>query len=700
METRGSTDGQTSRIKNNLPLKDKLSSSPTKPGRLSREHFSHLRLLLVLVTSIFLAEVMAMILIFALPPLPYQYMTLIDAGTMVILVFPALYFLSFRPLIRHIEKRQKAEQALRQVNRALSVLNECNQLLVRADEEIDLLQRMCEIIVTTGEYRMAWVGFAEQDEARSVRPVAQVGFEDGYLDTAQISWADNERGRGPTGRAIREGVTQVNQNFLTNPNMAPWRESALLRGYQSSIALPLGNEDSTLGALTIYSASPEAFNEEEVHLLKELANDLAFGISALRIRAERDRAHAQIREMALFPIFNPNGVIRVEPSGQITMANPAAEEIGLRVGAKLTDMIPSLRGVDIASCIALGTTQHIPESYLDERVLQWAIHGAPELRLAFLYSTDITLRKQAEDLNRQLSRIVEQTEDTVVVTNREGIIEYVNPAFERLTGYTKEEALGKTPRVIKSGLHDHRFYQELWNTILEGNVFQSEIANRKKNGELYYEVKTITPLRNMQGNITHFVATGKNITDHKLDEEKLLKAYDQLELRVLERTEELRIANSELEDEINVRRRAEEALQQSEQRLRRAQEIAHLGSWELDLENNVLTWSDEVYRIFGFQPQEFGATYEAFLEAVHPDDRAAVDHAYSGSIQEGRDSYEIEHRIVKRSSGEARVVHEKCEHFRNETGKIIRSVGMVHDITERKLAEEALRQSEENFSKA
>jgi PAS domain S-box-containing protein len=150
--------------------------------------------------------------------------------------------------------------------------------------------------------------------------------------------------------------------------------------------------------------------------------------------------------------------------------------------------------------------------------------------------------------------------------------------------------------------------------------------------------------------------------------------------------------------DITERKQAEEALRRSETGLKKSQEIAHLGSWELDLVNNRLSWSDEVYRIFGLQPQEFGANYEAFLEAVHPDDRAAVDAAYSGSIREGRDTFEIEHRVVRKSNGEVRFVQEKCEHFRDDSGRITRSVGIVHDITERKHAEEALRESKDHLA--
>lgn len=140
------------------------------------------------------------------------------------------------------------------------------------------------------------------------------------------------------------------------------------------------------------------------------------------------------------------------------------------------------------------------------------------------------------------------------------------------------------------------------------------------------------------------------------------------------------------------------ALRESEARLRKAQEIAHLGSWDLDISTNQLIWSDEVYRIFGWKPQEFLPTYETFLDGVHPEDRAAVDAAYTDSLKAGKDSYEIVHRVVRKSTGEIRYVHEKCEHVRNASGQVIRSIGMVQDITERKEAEDRLRETKDLLS--
>lgn len=141
---------------------------------------------------------------------------------------------------------------------------------------------------------------------------------------------------------------------------------------------------------------------------------------------------------------------------------------------------------------------------------------------------DITERKKAQELLNRLSAAVSQTADIVLITDKEGVIEYVNPAFEALTGYKKEEALGKTPRILKSGKHDAHFYDRLWRTILAGEAFRSVLINKKKNGELYYSEKTITPIKDAQNEITHFVSTDKDITERKRYEEELIRANQEL----------------------------------------------------------------------------------------------------------------------------------------------------------------------------
>ncbi|MDD5332564.1 MAG: GAF domain-containing protein [Rhodoferax sp.] len=200
--------------------------------------------------------------------------------------------------VRDISQRKQNEQALARAVRALRTLSACNEALVRADNEAQLLNSICRLIVETGGYSMAWVGFPEPDTAKTVRPVAQYGHDDGFLATANISWADCERGRGPSGMAIRTGAVQGNQNFLTDPALLPWRQAALARGYRSTIALPLKSAAATLGVLTLYAPEPDAFNDAELALLQKLAEDLAFGIQTLRARVEHLR-HAEILRLSL-----------------------------------------------------------------------------------------------------------------------------------------------------------------------------------------------------------------------------------------------------------------------------------------------------------------------------------------------------------------------------------------------------------------
>ncbi len=188
----------------------------------------------------------------------------------------------------YVKLTETGEELFR-ANRAYRVLSRCNQTLIRAAEESRLLHEICKIIVEAGGYRLAWVGFAEQDEQKTVRPAAQAGYEDGYLETVNITWADTEHDRDPTGTAISTGKPSVVRNILTDPNYAPWRAEAIKRGYASAIALPLVVNGNPFGALNIYAKEQDAFDEEEIELLTELAGDIAYGIASLRTRAERKK---------------------------------------------------------------------------------------------------------------------------------------------------------------------------------------------------------------------------------------------------------------------------------------------------------------------------------------------------------------------------------------------------------------------------
>jgi signal transduction histidine kinase len=199
-------------------------------------------------------------------------------------------------LERSEAKREQVQQELHKINRALRAHSRCSESLMRSTSEESLLKDICRIIVKMGGYRLAWVGFAEHDADKTVRPAAQMGFEDGYLDTVEITWADTDRGRGPTGTAIRTGEPTIVRNIQTDPHYGPWRSEAGKRGFASSIALPLIANGQTLGSLNIYAAEPDAFDKEEVELLSRLADDLAYGILALRTKAELKSTEQELRK--------------------------------------------------------------------------------------------------------------------------------------------------------------------------------------------------------------------------------------------------------------------------------------------------------------------------------------------------------------------------------------------------------------------
>ncbi|HKT88747.1 MAG TPA: PAS domain S-box protein [Candidatus Sulfotelmatobacter sp.] len=195
------------------------------------------------------------------------------------------------------DRDHEINKELQRLNRALRALSACNQALAQAGSEPVLLSDICDIIVRMGAYRFTWIGYAQNDEKKTVTPVAYAGHENGYLDQIDVRWTeDDPAGRGPSGTAIRENRICVVLNTARDPLFAPWRDTALERGYAAVIALPLRTADRAFGVLMIYSDQVGSFEHSEMELLTEMANNLAFGITAIRSQEEGKRATVALRE--------------------------------------------------------------------------------------------------------------------------------------------------------------------------------------------------------------------------------------------------------------------------------------------------------------------------------------------------------------------------------------------------------------------
>lgn len=325
--------------------------------------------------------------------------------------------------IQDITQRKAAEEELRHTLRARKVISGGNQAMLRARSEQDVLDKVCEVIVEEGGYPLAWVGYAENDEAKTIRPVSHRGVDYGFLESLGMTWSDGESGRTPAGQAIRTGKPVHCGDVTSKAYAAEWREAVVRRGFRSKLALPLKDETGTFGSLNIYSEDVDAFLGEETDILTEAAKDLAYGIQALRNERRRQTVESEMRK---------------------------------------------------------------------------------------------------------LQRAVEQSAHSVVITDRNGIIEYVNPMFSTITGYAAEEAIGQNPRILQSGETLAEEYERLWATITSGNEWRGTIRNKRKDGSFYWDQTVISPVRDESGRIVNFVGVQEDITQRR-ESEKRLRQSEKIE---------------------------------------------------------------------------------------------------------------------------------------------------------------------------
>ncbi len=380
-----------------------------------------------------------------------------------------------------------------------------------------------------------------------------------------------------------------------------------------------------------------------------------------------------------------DAVIVTDIQGRIVRMNPVAEKLtgwslSEAAGCQLTKIlrITSVSNDDpiqdpVANILRQGGCVELADHAMliarDGTHYQISDSGAPvrntegEIVGAVLIFRDISashnLQRSIEEHSLRLQRIIESAPDAVIVADETGAILEWNPHAETIFGWLRDEIVGCL-------LHETIIPPQHRDTHLEGikNYIQMEMPKmldqrmeihaRHKDGHTFPIELTVTRLHQSNGWL--FAAFIRDLTEKKATEQSL---------------------------------RRHEAL------LAEAQRIAHLGYWELDLQTNHLEWSDEIYHIFGLEPSQFDATYEAFINAVHPDDRKLVSTAYSESLAK-RAPYDIVHRVLLKD-GALKYVHEICETSYDEKGIPVRSIGTVQDVSARIKAEEELRLAATTF---
>ena len=478
-------------------------------------------------------------------------------------------------MVRDITERKRAEQELRRVNRTLQTISKCNQVTVRAADESHLLDSICGILVRSGGYRMAWVGYAENDEGRSVRPVAHAGFEEGYLQTASITWADTESGREPTGAAIRTGKPVLARDIQADHSLVPWREEALKRGYASTIALPILLDAHVLGALTIYAEDPEAFDSEEIQHLTDLSNDLTYGIQGLRTAAERNQAEAALRQsettlrsvLKAAPVgicimkdrvfqsandfwYEIIGYTEAELLGQTTRRLYESEEEYERVGRELYTEVPK-RGL-----ISVETRLRRGDGAFRDVILTTAPLNPYDPSAGNVVAIhDVTERKRTEAARRESERkyreLVQLANSIILRWTPDGRILFLNEFGQRFFGYTEAEICGRhvigtlVPETESNGRNLSPLMEEI---CANPTAFEQSVnENMRRNGERVWIAWTNKAVPAKQGQVAEILSIGTDITARRRAEEAIREVNVSLERRVAERTAELALARDRAE---------------------------------------------------------------------------------------------------------------------------------------------------------
>ena len=431
-------------------------------------------------------------------------------------------------VIRDITERIYNEKQLEKTNQILTLIRNINHVLTQTSDEIDLITAVCRILSEDDNYLFAWVGYAEQDVQKNVRLVASYGVDEEYLDNIKITWNDDIYGRGPTGTAIKTSLPAVVNDISMHPHYKPWRKDALECSYHSSIALPLLDDDHCFGALNIYANKPNAFDEETQHFLREMANDLAFGIVSIRNKLKNAKHEKQ---MGTLIEKNPDAIFILDKKHKIEFANKAAEHL-------FGQTVENLLGTDFGFPAVAGESSEIElfskNSKGENEIRTAELHvvkltsGGETKIHVFLH--DITERKVAEKLSSRMGYLLAHSLNEVCMfdANTLRFIDVSTRAQKNL-GYTLEELKKMTPMDICEYLSEGD-YESIIKPLRSKEQLEISFETKhiRKNGTSYPVEINLQLLDNEYPPV--FVGIGQDITERKkyLAELKYRALYDSL----------------------------------------------------------------------------------------------------------------------------------------------------------------------------
>ena len=575
-------------------------------------------------------------------------------------------------------QRRRSENQVKTLNRLYQVLSATNKAVIFFHEKEDFFNEICRILVEIGEFRMAWAGFLDENN-KIIKPIASFGFIDGYLETITSSSEGLISGDHPIWRAFLENRPIFSNNISTDPDMQQWREEALNRGYYAIASFPFATGTRNAGIISMYAPKSGFFEGQIIELLLEMSKDITYALKAIDDEEEREKAQENLKRQS----------IRLETAssaGQVALWEWDMKSDTL----EWSDIVDSMLGYSSATfprTIAAWESiihpddrtkameairQHLDlnhrydEEYRvtrkDGTFVWWRDTGACKRDSAgrpYMMSgacTDITARKSAEikleEALYQAHMYLDISGVMIVVLNTEGIITLINKKGCEIFGYPEDALIGKNWFLV---CVPERIREDVTR------IFHKLMAGESKEVEFY-----------------------ENPVIIKDGSERTIAFHNTVILDTSLKTTGILFSG----EDITERKKYETTLKEKNELLFQAQSIAGIGNWKYDILQNSIEWSDEVYRIFGYEPGEINIELDRIRERIHPDDLEMHDKILKSAIDTG--NYQKENYRVLLPDGTIKYINADGKAMRNDSGDIVKVIGVVQNITEHKLAVENL----------